>query len=603
MNNNLSDKTTNKPFNRKLHELFGIDLRSLAIFRICIALLIIIDLLDKVTEIRTFYTDEGIIPRTFLINDYSNHYNLSLHLLNGSIFVQTLLFLIAIFLGILLLFGYHTRIATFASWFLMLSLHVRNPIILIGGDELLRMLLFWGIFLPLGACYSIDSALNNIPVNKSPKSILSMGTVAILLQIIILYWISVVFKSRTPEWLDGTAIYYALTQDHYARPLGTYLLNYPQLLTITTHFVYWLETIGPIFLFSPILTGAIRTIMVFIFMCFQLSMGFCIDLNIFPWVSSIAMIPYIPSWFWDTFAKKFLAKNDKSLKIHYNSHYKFTKKILLIAKIFLILPKVEILKAEDKHSIYNDSCPNYLWVVVEEENIMHFKSDALLTLLRASPLIIPIRGLIEWRSIQKLLSIIYEVSSTNLKLLKATTSLFSYTHINLKTLKLTNILAAFFLFYTILWNLWTIDVRYKIPEAFQCIGHLLRLDQWWSLYSPLAKASYWYVIPGRLKDGSEVDLFRFGENVNWSKPDFSKTLYRNRYWQAFLLHIAWNDQAKNIFIPQVSWYLCKCWNEKHIANKQLEKLEIYMIYKITYPNYKFSPPQSQLLWTANCSPG
>jgi hypothetical protein len=46
--------------------------------------------------------------------------------------------------------GYYTRLAMFLSWYPVISLHDRNPIILHNGDGVLRLLLFWGMFLPLG---------------------------------------------------------------------------------------------------------------------------------------------------------------------------------------------------------------------------------------------------------------------------------------------------------------------------------------------------------------------------------------------------------------------------------------------------------------------
>lgn len=39
-----------------------------------------------------------------------------------------------------LIWGYDTRLATFLSWYLLISLHTRNPIILHDGDTVLRLL-------------------------------------------------------------------------------------------------------------------------------------------------------------------------------------------------------------------------------------------------------------------------------------------------------------------------------------------------------------------------------------------------------------------------------------------------------------------------------
>ena len=61
----------------------------------------------------------------------------------------------------MLVLGWKTRFATIASWVLLLSLQNRNTMILSGEDNLALLLLFWGMFLPLGARYSVDSALDS----------------------------------------------------------------------------------------------------------------------------------------------------------------------------------------------------------------------------------------------------------------------------------------------------------------------------------------------------------------------------------------------------------------------------------------------------------
>ena len=49
-----------------VRELFGIDTRSLAVFRIGLALAILADLLIKAPDLIAFYTDDGVLPRALL---------------------------------------------------------------------------------------------------------------------------------------------------------------------------------------------------------------------------------------------------------------------------------------------------------------------------------------------------------------------------------------------------------------------------------------------------------------------------------------------------------------------------------------------------------
>ena len=130
----------------------------------------------------------------------------------------------------------------------LLYLHARNPMVLLVGDDLLRMLLFWSMFVPLGASYSVDAALQTEP-EQVPKSVFSAGTFALLAQVVILYVVSALQKSGA-EWRDGTAIYYALSADMFARPLGVWLLQFPRLLSLMTPATRWFEFWGPLFCFS-----------------------------------------------------------------------------------------------------------------------------------------------------------------------------------------------------------------------------------------------------------------------------------------------------------------------------------------------------------------
>ena len=51
---------------------------------------------------------------------------------------------------------------TIIRWFLLVSLQNTNYMILQGVDTVLRVMLFWGMFLPLGAQYSLDRAFSTI---------------------------------------------------------------------------------------------------------------------------------------------------------------------------------------------------------------------------------------------------------------------------------------------------------------------------------------------------------------------------------------------------------------------------------------------------------
>jgi hypothetical protein len=49
----------------------------------------------------------------------------------------------------------------------------------------------------------------------------------------------------------------------------------------------------------PVYTGPVRTTVVCAFWCLQLGFGLCLTLGLFPWISAVAMLPFVPMWTWD----------------------------------------------------------------------------------------------------------------------------------------------------------------------------------------------------------------------------------------------------------------------------------------------------------------
>ena len=65
-------------------QLLGLDLRSLAVFRFCVGLLLIVDLIFRTADLRAHYTDFGIMPRSAAAGEFANLYYWSFHFANGS---------------------------------------------------------------------------------------------------------------------------------------------------------------------------------------------------------------------------------------------------------------------------------------------------------------------------------------------------------------------------------------------------------------------------------------------------------------------------------------------------------------------------------------
>lgn len=270
----------------------GIDTRALAVFRISLGFVLIADLLLRLRNLRMFYTDDGVLPVSLLVDLSPTYARFSLHAISGTMWFQVLLFAAAMIFAFALLIGYRTRIATAVSMLLLLSLHARNPYLLTGGDALLQHLLFWSLFLPLGERWSIDARHEA----EDGERVVTMATAAILIQVLLVYGVNGVLKLRSDPWMTGDAVSVVFGLDRFIVLLGPLLRQLPVILEIANWAWLGLLVASPLLVLS---TGRFRIALVGGFATVHLGMLLTMDLGIFPLVSIIALIPFLPSAVWN----------------------------------------------------------------------------------------------------------------------------------------------------------------------------------------------------------------------------------------------------------------------------------------------------------------
>lgn len=278
--------------------ILSLDLRSLALFRVAFGSVILCDLISCIPQIGDFYTDSSILPRDALVSKFSIPWMISLHLMTGTWGGEFILFLVTIAAVLGMIAGYHTRLSAVVTWLMIGSMHARNGMILHGGDDLVRVLLFWCMFAPLNGRWSLDRALNP----RSPPledANYSWGTQALMLQLCFVYWFTAAWKWG-PVWTtEGSAIYYALSLDEFVTPVGKFLLRFPDLLPVLTRAAYALELLGPFVLFLPFWTGPARLLVVLSFILFHAGIGLSLALGTFSWVCAAAWLMFLPAVFWE----------------------------------------------------------------------------------------------------------------------------------------------------------------------------------------------------------------------------------------------------------------------------------------------------------------
>ncbi|MDA0289023.1 MAG: HTTM domain-containing protein, partial [Proteobacteria bacterium] len=190
----------------------SLDLRGLAALRVLLGVLVMLDALIRSSDLIAHYGDSGVLPRSVLLTEFSNPYHFSLLFLSGQPLWVGLCLLVYGCAGLALALGWRTWWSTLVAWVLMLSFHNRNPVVLNAGDVYFRVLLCWGLFLPLAARCSLDRARSlagfKPTANLSEQEVLTGGSVGLVLQVVLLYVCTAALKTSTEWWPEGTAVWY-----------------------------------------------------------------------------------------------------------------------------------------------------------------------------------------------------------------------------------------------------------------------------------------------------------------------------------------------------------------------------------------------------------
>lgn len=282
-----------------LKKVFTVDCRALALMRIGIGFVLLLDLGIRATDLEAHYSNMGVLPLHLLFQYVWDPYLISIHNMSGLWQVQAVLFIIEAVFAFLLLVGYHTRFVTIISWFLLLSLQNRNTLIGQGGDDLLRMLLFWAIFLPWGRFYSLDAKKST----NQPKQILhfSAASAGFIIQIMLVYICTALLKD-SPEWhTTGTALYNALSLDQVLMPGGKLIYPYPVLLKYLTLSTYYIEFYLPFLLLIPIYTTFFRLVVIGVLAGFHFGISLTLFVGLFYLINLVSVLGLLPpaamNWF------------------------------------------------------------------------------------------------------------------------------------------------------------------------------------------------------------------------------------------------------------------------------------------------------------------
>ncbi|HKQ70118.1 MAG TPA: hypothetical protein VJT73_12305, partial [Polyangiaceae bacterium] len=145
---------------------WAVDLRSLALLRIVLAVLLIADLLGRIGWVDAFYSNEGVLTNHFALFRPLSPHQFSLYFSLSSTRDVTFSFVMTLLVYGLFLVGYRTRLFHVLSFLCATSLHSRNLLIELPSDAPLHLFVGWALFLPLGARFSVDAVKRSLDREK-----------------------------------------------------------------------------------------------------------------------------------------------------------------------------------------------------------------------------------------------------------------------------------------------------------------------------------------------------------------------------------------------------------------------------------------------------
>lgn len=287
--------------------VIDVDLRSLALLRVAMAVILFLDTAIRMTDIAAMYSDWGSLSRVTLLELGWDRRWFSLYMGTGHEVGVAFLMALQLLAAVGLCLGWQTRAMTLVSWLFLISVHSRNPMVLNGGDIYLRVILFWMLFLPWGERWSLDAKAGRSDlrlwtpsVGSDGVSVRSLAGLAVLIQISCVYWFAAIPKSD-PSWTTSyTATNLALMLDTFITPLGMFVREtFWDWLPMMTFLVIFWEFFGPFLFFFPFDRGQVRTAAIFGFAAMHTGFGLCMKLGFFAWIGICMPLVLLPAWFWE----------------------------------------------------------------------------------------------------------------------------------------------------------------------------------------------------------------------------------------------------------------------------------------------------------------
>jgi predicted DCC family thiol-disulfide oxidoreductase YuxK len=569
----------------KIRELIGIDIRSLAAMRVGVSLIVLYDVIHRLGDLSAHYGPGSVFPPELVqAGEWFSTWPTLFTLVSTMPWLVYLLFVGTALCAFFLLIGLRTRVASIGTWIGLLMIHTLDPLVLQGGDILIRLVLFLGMWLPWGRAFSVDAALS-FPHTLPRGTVATAWSAVYLLQVAYIYFFAALEKTGDEWRIDGTAVYYALSIDQLSTPVGEFMLQFPLILMIETFGVLALQHASLFMLFSPIATFATRTLAMVLLMGMHLSFAIHMNLGPFSWISITALCGFMHPRVWDALGS-YMARRWGGMTIYYDGDCGFCHRSVHLLRMALLLPDTRIMSAQENESVRADMLREDSWVIQTPNGNRYFGFEAFIEMCRRSLWLFWMVPVLRVSVCTAIGERVYRFVATHRS---RVCTIPPPAHPPLpRSLRigLTIASAAVAVLYIIAITTWNINNRHQferlqpILSDYAGIVRMLGLDQWWNMFAPFPiKDDGWYLIEGFTSDGRVVNLLAPDEPLYDTKPPNGSALYANERWRKYLMNLSHVNYAR--YRKYFTEYLCR-------TNPGIERVELVFIVEHTMPDY--APP-------------
>lgn len=484
---------------------FAPNFQALSAFRILFALYLLAQFAFALPYYGDFYGPAGLMPLAALTGDTGVAGVATLAPVIGLIERAGLAALVPVLYPVSLValaLGWRTRWAAGVALACACFFFWRNPYLVSGAEILARLLLIWGLFVPLNRYWSVDAALDPRPRRRAWPA---LPFFALRLQIASLYFFSGLFKLEGAPWRQGYALAWTLRDDLYAAtPAGEFFAHFPGLLAVAGYAVMALQLSFPYLIYSPWRNGLTRAAAIALSAAMHLSFIVFLRIGGFPYLCLIMLVLLVPDAWFDRMLRG-RRERLRAMTVYFEPGCGFCEKVARLLREFCLAPGVPVRPSSSNRAAHALLRRHNSWVVIGADGKPRLEWRAVAYVLARSPLTAPLGWLTDLPALRPAFAALYRgIGARRRAFGKLTARLLplrSDRPPGRRLLALNGALAALALFSNLIsLDQWAIDrprqeihsaayrgVRSGIDEFLA----VLQVRQGWALFAPVPTHSLW----------------------------------------------------------------------------------------------------------------